>query len=102
MRRGCAARQLDVRKHTLPARPHETACPEHAGPQAPSGLDDRGGVLQSAIPCGFQADDLRKNYRFVWYSGNLRGYNRNGKSARQPLCVMRMEESPGPEEQDAG
>ena len=59
---------------------------------------------QSPIPCGFPGHAMQKRGRTGWYLPPRHGYNPKGKSARQPLCavVARMEESPGPAEQDAG
>lgn len=86
----------------MPAEPHGLVRCGQAGLQAASGLDDRGARLQIANPCGLQAGGLQKYREFEWNCCVVRAYNRRGKSARQPLCALRMEESPGPLELDAG
>lgn len=65
-------------------------------------LDRTAGMLQSAMARGFQAAALNDPQPPAELSVARRAYNGVGKFARQPPCVMRAEESPGPTERDAG
>jgi len=75
---------------------------KHGGLQAAWNLDHKGGMLQSAIPCGFQAGHPKRSREFAGIPDRCARTIVVGSLPGSRGALRRMEESPGPIEQDAG